>query len=73
MADRMRSLRAVAGRGPICGTSDVHDNLARKTRLACSVRLCRAIERKCQAHCGPELALVSQPAEESESLPTRPD
>jgi hypothetical protein len=39
------------------------------TRLACFVRLCRAIKRKCQAHCGPELALVSQLAEESEILP----
>ena len=70
MADRTRSLRVVAG--PISGTSDFQDNLAsRMTRLACFMRLCRAIEGECQAHCGPELALVSQLAENSEILPTR--
>jgi hypothetical protein len=48
MADRMRSLRVVAGRGPISGTSDFKDNLAsRMTRLACFMRLRRAIEGKC--------------------------
>ena len=74
MADCTTSLRAVAEKGTINGTSDFQDNLAsRMTRLACFMRLCRAIERKCQAHCGPELSFVSQLAEVSEVLPTRPD
>jgi hypothetical protein len=62
------------GNGTINGTSDFQDNLAaRVTRLACFMRLCRASEQKCQAHGGPELSFVSQLAEASEVLPTRPD
>src|ERR1700724_4537209 len=73
MAVRMRSPRR-GGKGTINGTSDFQDNLAsRMTRLACFMRFRRAIERKCQAHGGPELSFVSQLAEVSEVLPTRPD
>src|SRR3984893_7425442 len=61
-------------KGDDTGTSDFQVNLAsRMTRLACFMRLCCAIERKCQAHGGPELSFVSQLAEGSEVLPTRPD
>ena len=60
------------GNGTINGTSDFQDNLAsRMTRLACFMRLCCAIERKCQAYCRSKLSLVGQLAEESEILPTR--
>ena len=55
-------------------TSDLDDDLtARVTRLACFMRLRRAIKGTCQAYCRPELPLVSQLAEVSEVLPTWPD
>jgi hypothetical protein len=37
------------------------------------MRFRRAIKGTCQAYCRPELSLVSQLAEVSEVLPTRPD
>ena len=55
-------------------TSELEDDpTARVTRFACFMRFRRAIKGTCQAHCGHELSFVSQLAEVSEVLPTRPD